>query len=60
MHKVNYLLHADLTIFLCSLLEKEGGLADTCLSGLVVYLVDVCQDSVYLGLNCSNELFHSA
>ena len=58
MKSLARLLHALLTVFLGGFLEGEGGLADTCLGGLVVYLVDVGADSGDLGLDFSDNLFH--
>ena len=52
------LLHALFAILLACFLEGEGGFADAGLCGLVVYLVDVSQDSVHLGLDFSDDLFH--
>ena len=51
-------LDAGLAIFLAELGELEGSLADTCLGGFVVNLVDVGRDSGDLGFDFSDELFH--
>jgi len=52
------LLHALFAVLLACFFEGEGGLADAGLGGLVVNLVDVGQDSIDLGLDFSNDLFH--
>lgn len=51
-------LDAGFAIFLTEFLEGEGGLADACACGLVVYLVDVFLDSSDLLLDLSDNSFH--
>ena len=55
---VKILLHALFTIQLAELLEFQCCLAYASLCGLVVGLVDVCENSFYAGFDVLYKFFH--